>query len=139
MTSTSDLEGDNILVVQLSAEDLNAIKQRLTVATASTDTYLTVVEGGVQDTCSNPLAAISNGAAIRVGNYTSDTTSPTLEAFSLDLTNNTLTLTFSETVLSRSLNVMAILLQNSTSWRTLVTLSSLAQQLLRIVQSLLSL
>ena len=69
-----------------------------TLATSSFNTFLTLTEETIEDMNGNGLTAIADMSAVGVRSFTPDRTKPQVVAFSLDLTNGNLTLTFSETV-----------------------------------------
>ena len=98
--------------VMLTDDDLNELKRRRIALTPET-TWLLLDYGTIQDMSDLPVEAIINPYAIMVMNYTTDSTPPELQAFVLDLDNETLTLTFSETVDIYMFNVTAITLQDT--------------------------
>ena len=115
MTSTSEYLGDHILVVNISNVDLNALKSDLSLATSVNNTFIRLNEGTVADNSGNPVSAIPNGAAVRINNYTADIMQPFITGFSIDLTNDIITVTFSETVLPSTFNASSLTLQSNSS------------------------
>ena len=107
----SSLDDTQILII-LTDTDLNEIKRQRGLATNKSTSYLSVTQSLVVDMNSNPVVAINETEAINVTNYTNDTSAPTLLAFELDLTNDTLILSFSETVRVTTLNFNSITIQN---------------------------
>ena len=89
-----------IVKVYFSFEDRNAIKKLRNLATRPRNTWIVFTEALINDTNSNPVIPIPNNADVynRVRNYTPDTVEPQLVNFSLNLTSEILTLSFSETV-----------------------------------------
>jgi len=114
-TSEVQLVNAPRLIVNISIDDLNILKQLPSVATNEDDTYLVIDTTTVQDMATNPVAAIFDVNAQRVNEYIPDTTNPSLTGFSLNLTTDELTLYFDETVASASFDVTQITLHNSLS------------------------
>ena len=113
------------LALNLSTPDLNAIKFLTELATDITDTFLTLTETLIQDMNSNPVLPITMPR--QAEQFTSDTVSPQLQAFDLDLDQEILTLTFSETVNADSLDVTQISLQSeANSTEPLYSLSDMS-------------
>ena len=114
--TTASLEGQEI-VVQLSDDDLNAIKANDKLATANSNTFLLMNAGVIRDVEGVDSLAIGNGSAIQATSYTFDTERPTLESFELKMVGGTppliLELTFSETVNASTLGVTKFTLQSS--------------------------
>ena len=92
------LMDDPILLVQLGSIDLNTIKQLYELATLPSNTYLSVTNQGVRDMVGLPLEPINASDTQLVAAYVGDTEGPILLSFSLDLSNETLMLTFDETI-----------------------------------------
>jgi len=117
-------EDNTILVVTLSLEDLNEIKRKDHLATESSNTFLSFGSSAVVDmnVAPNNVVAVSDNDGIRVTSYVVDSISPVLDSFALDLTAETLTLFFSETVRSSTLDVTQLRIQNNVSsadmWQT---------------------
>lgn len=97
--------------VNVTESDLNEIKARLNLATNSTNTYLAIAAATILDTSGNPVIETNTTEAIPVSELTADKTSPTLEAFDLDMNKGELRLTFSESVLASTLTPAAFTLQ----------------------------
>ena len=114
LTGGYSIGGDDpIITVSLLNEDLNVIKQMLTLATASSDTFISFSSLMILDMFKNPVVAIPFEASEMVTNFYHDTVQPQLIAFDLDMNVATLTLYFSETVNSLSLNTTSITLQDN--------------------------
>ena len=107
--------------VSFSSEDLNEIKRLFLLGTTINDTFLSITEGGIRDVFGNPVVTVSNMAALRATEVLPDETLPSLVVFSLNLTSETLTLTFSETVNASSLSVPALALQSDASFMINIT------------------
>ena len=102
---------DTVVAIVISLYDSNEIKKLTTLATSREDTYLSLTNQTITDMNDNEL--IETASPEQVRNYTEDTTSPTLDSFTIDLDSNILTLFFSETVNVDTLNVEEITLQDS--------------------------
>ncbi|XP_065888524.1 uncharacterized protein [Dysidea avara] len=115
--TTSEVQLTNAprLIVNISMDDLNVLKQLPLVATNPDDTYLVIDTTTVRDMATNPVIAIRDVNAQRVNEYIPDTTNPSLIGFNLNLTTDELTLFFDETVASASFDVTQITLHNSFS------------------------
>ena len=106
-------ENGLVAVIKISQKDLNEIKRRRIALTANT-TWLAIEEATLLDMSDRPLQPLVNGLnTIMVSNYTTDTTPPKLESFIFDLDASILTLSFSETVVTRTMNVTSITLQDT--------------------------
>ena len=106
------LHRDPIQVLTITKEDLNEIKRLVDLATQLVNTYLSVQSQGIVDYKGNSLTVIPEFNASRAYSYIPDITPPRLDHFKLDLDNETLTLSFSETVNASSIEVHRITLQN---------------------------
>ena len=96
--SRSSSENDYIVVVDIDIVDLNEIKRNQQLAQSRDSTYVSFMSTAIRDMNDNSVNAISTFSARQVNNHTADTTSPTLEAFHLDMDEGILYLTFDETV-----------------------------------------
>ena len=125
LTSASSSNGSDAtsIIINLGRDDLNIIKLFPSLATSTTNTFLTYTSDTIQDVFGNPLV---NRAAHPVRNFTEDFIEPQLESFALDLTNDTLTLYFSETVNASTFAATGITLQSQSEITAseYVTLSS---------------
>jgi hypothetical protein len=93
------------LRIKLDLADLNKMKS-LQIGVSKETTYLTVTALAVKDMAGNQLVALTNiSKSMTVTVYESDTTPPVLLSCALNLAAETLTMKFSETVSSSSLNV----------------------------------
>eukprot|EP00729_Bicosta_minor_P014073 gene14074-34822_t len=105
------------LEIELSYEDTNAIKLKSGLAITDATTWITVDEGTVLDDRQLRLKSIANdaGEAMPVTKYDADVTDPELWAFSLDMTNEILKLTFSETVKASRFTQQGLTLQGASA------------------------
>jgi len=112
------------LQIQIGEIDLNMIKSVSNLATNENDTFLTLRASAVEDVFGGDILAVTNSKAVPVAVYTPDTTPPSLLNYTLDTDTGSLTLTFSEAVSSRTLNVSLLQLRdNSTDPIQLLSLS----------------
>ena len=128
VSSVSVSPNGPVVEIELSLEDLNMIKEVQELAVVPSTTFLSITDVLVLDMNGNKVTAISAQNATRVSTFTPDETQPVLLSFSLDLTQEHLALTFSETVSQDSLDRTRFRLQNesdSTSSPTYVVLESL--------------
>lgn len=120
-TSVGTLSGQVIIELTISNADLNEIKRRSRLAINEENTRISITEYLILDMNGNRNMDILPGDALPAQSHIPDERSPALIHFEVDLTLETLTLSFSETVNASSLNVegITILNGNSTSNRTL--------------------
>jgi hypothetical protein len=103
---------DHIVHVQLTINDLNAIKYLIEIASTLNNTYLTFTSDLVEDMHGNMVTPVVNGQGYRVGCFVEDIIKPTLTQFHLDLDAQLLYLTFSETINVTSFDVTQVTLQD---------------------------
>ena len=108
-------DASDIFSVQLNANDLNTIKGNQNLGSSIDSSFLSVMAATIVDMNSIPLVPISNNSAQMAAAFTSDTTSPVLASFSLDLTLRMLSLSFNEIVNASSFSVSTISLVNQRS------------------------
>ena len=123
--STSSLTSSSpatVVILQLSAADGNSLKAMTVVATSRILSYLSGT-GFIADMSNNVVFAILQGSALEATSFTPDTTQPTIASYSLDMSQNLLTLAFSETVKSSTLSTTGITIQASTSVSSSFTLT----------------
>ena len=108
-----DIES-TLIQVNLSFVDRNAIKRIENVATRDRNTWIIFSENLINDTSMNQVIPILNTPSLDnpVQLFIPDSMSPQLLAFSLNLTSEVLSLSFSETVDSRTFDVTQIYLQS---------------------------
>lgn len=113
------VEMNSVVRIVLSDVDFNALQSRLRVATSHSNTFLTMDSTTVTDrsTRRNMAQPVMAANAQAVSTYSEDVLPPILREFSLDLDSGTMTLTFSESVLTGSFSPQHIVIsshQNST-------------------------
>lgn len=96
--SSSSSVNAAVIDISVSPRDLNAIKAINTLATSSSDTYITATAYAVRDIDGNRLAAVTADSPVQVSAYSRDTVPPSLVSFAVDMSSEQLLLTFSETV-----------------------------------------
>ena len=111
----SSINDSTIITLQLDFDDLNEVKSLRELATSLESTYLSIAPSLVRDMAGNNVVMIPEIIALQVSNYTLDMTPPELESFNVDLNVDIISLTFSETIRSESLNITLISLTNSNS------------------------
>ena len=105
-------DNDYILVVILGPQDRNEIKRRQDLATSLNNTFIVATPEAVFDMSDNRLMEIADGEAQRAVEYVPDTTPPEVDAFSIDMNQGSVMLTFDETVLAASLSVESLSFQD---------------------------
>jgi hypothetical protein len=104
-------ENGPFLAIKLDLADLNKMKADK-VGVSKETTFLTVTSLAIKDMAGLQVVALTNGIdAKAVTNYKQDKTPPVLTACALDLTLETLTMKFTETVDARSLLVSGLTIQ----------------------------
>ena len=122
-TSESSGEVETDFIIELSRFDLNTIKRMTNLLTSKNDTYMSILAQFVSDVFHNPVQTISVSSALLVTDYFPDRIAPQLERFFFNMTQETITLYFSETVQSNSLNTTQLTLLSFPSlFSTKVTL-----------------
>ncbi|KAL5489594.1 hypothetical protein EMCRGX_G018704 [Ephydatia muelleri] len=114
-TSFSPSPNGTVVQVNISAVDLNALKQLTYLALNSSTVFLSLNPGTVLDMSGNPVVAIPASSALPASMYVRDMTRPQLVSFVLDRNVGVLTLTFSETVNATLINVTGLSLQSSST------------------------
>ena len=93
---------DTVTYLNLSISDLNELKRLEGLAVSNYTTYISIRQGTIRDVLSdfssNPVTEISDTTPIMVSLFVPDITPPVFVRFSLNLTSETLSLTFDETV-----------------------------------------
>ena len=115
LTTGTILSGGDLpfITIQLSRDNLNTIK-RLEIANTKERAFLIISDQAILDqNGNNVVPRFDSLNFLSVRNYTPDTTDPMLESFNLDLTADTLTLSFDETVDVSTLDVTQITLHGS--------------------------
>ena len=101
-----------LILINLTDADLNEIKRQRNLAANTSVTFISITDMLVLDMNLNPVVPIDESFALEITTYVNDTTSPKLVSFNLDLSNDTLILTFSETVQVSTLRFSSIWIQN---------------------------
>ena len=116
-----ELAGQVVVEVTIANTDLNEIKRRSLLGTNTENTRISISPNLIRDMNGNKNLQISPESALIAESHIADERCPSLFLFNLDLTSETLTLSFSETVNASSLVVwrLTLLNENSTSMRTL--------------------
>lgn len=116
--STLISNDDPVMIVSLNFIDLNALKLLTNLATDSSNTFLSFDTRLAVDMSGNPVIPVSNISAVQImGGVIPDTTSPTVEQFSLDMDGSPrLSLTFSEAVNAETLDASFIQLQETVNF-----------------------
>lgn len=105
-------DADYIFSLSLSDDDINYIKRNVNLGTTIDNTFLSVTSSAINDMNANRLRAISRDNALQAFSVVPDMTSPVLESFDLDMDSGVMTLSFSETVNARSIDLSEISLVN---------------------------
>ena len=103
---------DTVIFINITDADLNEIKRQRGLATNDSVTFISITDQFVDDMNGNPVINIIERSALSVTDYKNDTTMPQLLAFDFDLTNNLMTLSFSETVRVETIRLQSVLIQN---------------------------
>ena len=119
-SSTQTLSpNSSAFLVNISRNDLNAIKYFLNLAKEANNTFLSITSWAIADMSGNKVVATQANSALPVVAYTPDVTGPVLQSFDLDLNLGTLTLHFDETV-----NVTSMMFNLLTIQASLLPLSA---------------
>ena len=112
ISGNQSLPYSTVVSLTVSENDLNSIKNLTTIATSKSNTFIYISSNFISDMNDNPVIAIIYSNAKQVNTFKFDSESPTLLRFSVDLSTEILSLTFSETINSSSLNPQAITLRS---------------------------
>ena len=111
----SGSEDGYFISVQLLNTDVDALKLFQGLADTERDTFISVRAGGIRDTSMNPTLGISINASLPVTTLIKDQTPPTLSSFVLDMNAGEINITFSELVLTDSIDPTQFQLVDSTT------------------------
>jgi len=111
--SDANTDDNTVIEINIAKSDLDSIKSINNLATSMDDTYLVASILAIVDMNGNQLVEVHEDTALQVDTYTEDITSPRLVNFTLNLTTDTLRLSFSETVRSSSLDPTQITIQST--------------------------
>ena len=114
-SSTYQRIGLSTILVNFSLSDLNAIKADENLATSPNNTFLVIDSLAAEDRNGNALVPILSNNSKPVTEFTNDSTLPYLVSFVIDFDNGNLTLSFSETVNTTSLDLTQVTLSNNPS------------------------
>ena len=112
-TGTYSQEDSTLITLQLGEDDTNMLKLLRDIATSRTNTFLSLTANAVQDPTGTSLVAVPSNNAIQVTDFTDDLISPQLVSFNLNLDQQTLILTFDETIDSGTFSIISVALQDS--------------------------
>ena len=100
------------LVLNLTAADLNSIKAITTLAVSSSSSFLVATSASVKDMNNRNLKAIPNTGALALaaGDFTRDSTAPSLSSFSVNMNTGLIEFTFDETILASTVQLREITL-----------------------------
>ena len=110
------------LTLGIQSSILNTIKADTSVGTEIANTYLFFTSESFQDLSLNNLQPSSQ--SIQPSSFTSDTTSPILNSFSLDLDSGLLSLSFNEVVNADNFDVSGLRIYNSNLSNSLIITGS---------------
>ena len=115
---TTDTQGLNMVdqtrvTISLTTADMNTLKKKTAVATATSTTFVVLDGSGVFDLGGNSAHNITTSAALEASAFVQDTTAPVLDDVQIDLDAMTLSLTFSETVDVSTFDATALQLQGT--------------------------
>ena len=96
-------------------DDLNELKRRTNLTTSINTTYLFMTSSTVRDVSNNENAKIEPSNAVKAAAFEEDKERPVLNDYELDMNTGVLTLSFSETINSSSLNTQGITFYNGDS------------------------
>ena len=94
-----------VVTINLGPDDLNDLKRQTGLATSTNDTYISFPGETIADMSGNLVEAISQVEPLRADDFMPDMMPPSLVRFDLNLTSETILLTFSEVVNASSLDV----------------------------------
>jgi len=111
-SSSSNSSVGYVVTVFLGAGDVLAVKQRPPIARSLSTTFLTLV-GALQDYRGNDVLAVTNGFALRAGQYVADTTAVAVTGFDYNASQPQVTVRFSKAVNVSSFDATQLVLQNA--------------------------
>lgn len=98
------------ITITMDVLDMNAIKKNTNLAVDAGSVFLQVEGGAISDMNAKPVNAVGADAAqvLSANNFEGDTTDPNLVAFTFDMNDFELSLTFDETILASSVTPTAL-------------------------------
>ncbi len=114
-TTVSGISPDlKTVTIQLSADDIDAIKANANIAKSITNSYITLAATVLKDTVGNNMNVILNGSGKQAQAYTADVTAPTLSGgWTIDMNTHLMELTFNEPVSIGTFNKSKITIQDN--------------------------
>ena len=97
----------------LGEQDLNTIKSMPGLGSFAGNSRLIITSTAINDTSGNSISEIKSSLPLSVRTYTPDITNPQLRAYTLDMNEGCLVLTFTETVNGSSFDPTQITIANS--------------------------
>jgi hypothetical protein len=122
-TNVSFNAARDVFVVQLTADDLNAIKVADLLAVDDTSTFIVLSSSVGIDLGVVAVSTIVNHSAQAVDSVVFDSVSPEVESFGIDMDAGVLTLNFSEIVRGNTIVITEITLQDKASASAQFTLT----------------
>ena len=115
LTNVSTSMGRNLpeIVINLGLFDLNELKRMPYLATSVDNTFIHLNNLTITDTFGNEVIPIDEYDKLQATDVTNDNINPLLQSFELDMNTGIMTLSFSETVNSATLDTAGITLHNS--------------------------
>ena len=89
---------DTLLTIDLVSADMNQIKKMTALASSKDSTWLSIMVKAVQDMATNDIVPVVSAKAKVANNFTEDLTKPKLVSFDIDMHEQTVKFTFSETM-----------------------------------------
>ena len=112
-TSTTKSANGYVIVVDLSAQDLLAIKSTPSAARSQVSTFLRMSASAIDDVDGRDVLAITDGKALTASAYTGDISQPTVTDFEVDMSKQALIITFSEPVNQSSFRPTSLTLEGA--------------------------
>jgi len=103
------------LEVSLTEGDLNAVKKDTKLCVSNQTCFVEVKSGSVTDMNRNTIAAVDASSAVIAAPVTPDKTNPKLKTYELDMNNQKIQFTFSETMDASTLSGLQIQLHDSST------------------------
>jgi len=114
-TATQDNLVPTVVVVTVSADDLEGLRAKKTVGRDRDEFYIDLASHAIVDHANKPVVATPEGQPLQVTKHTVDITPPEIVKFDLDLDSNELRLTFSEHVEIDTIDPKTIKIQEADS------------------------
>jgi hypothetical protein len=105
----------NVIVLDLSDDDLDSIKEFTDVGTLKTNTFVEMTSATVKDTKALAVTAVAGTSAVQADPVDVDNVKPTLASFRLSMKHTKLYLTFSEIVDVSTFDQSTIVIQKAQS------------------------